>query len=86
LYLAVRGESAIDMPGNVQLSGQTEQSSNGTCGYRRDLGRDLGELPVTVENLIDTTEMSEHANGGLAFLAEGLDDPVVPDAMGVVGL
>ena len=86
LYFAVRGERAIDMPGNVQLAGQTEQSSNGTCGYRRDLDRDLVELPVTVENIIDTTEMSEHANGGFAFVAEGLDDPVVPDAMRGVGL
>ena len=41
---------------------------------------------VSLQNIIDTAKMSEHANGGLAVVAEGFDDAVVLNAVRAVGL
>jgi hypothetical protein len=34
---------------------------------------------MALEDVVDAAEMGEHANGGLAVVAEGLDDAVVPE-------
>ena len=76
----------VDPPGHVQFLSQTEQSGHGAGGNRRDFYRDFSELLVTAKNLVDPTEMSEHANGRFALFAEGFDDPIVLNAVRAVGL
>jgi hypothetical protein len=86
LDFAARGDRPVDLPGHVQLRGQTDQSGHGARGNRRDFYGNFGVLLVSVEHLIHASEMSKDANGGFAFLAEGFDDTVVPYAVRVVGL
>ena len=86
LNFAATGERPVDLSGHIQLPGQTEQRRHRTGGNRRDLYRDFGVLLVAVQNLIHAAEMSENANGGLAFFTEGFDDTVVADAVRVIGL
>ena len=84
--MASTGDGPVDLSGHIQLPGQTEQRRHRTDGNRRDLYRNFRVLLVAVQNLIHATEVSENANGGLAFLTEGFDDAVVADAARVISL
>ena len=86
LDFAASGDRPIDLPGHVQLLGQTEQRCHRTGGNRGDPYRNFGVQLMTVQNIIYAPEMSEDANGRFTFLAEGFDDAVVADTVRVVGL
>jgi len=41
---------------------------------------------MALQDVVDAAEMGEHANGGLAVVAEGFDDAIVLNAVRLVGL
>ena len=66
----------------VRVLRQPFNRGYGAGGNRRDPHRHfLPLLPMALQDVVDAAEMGEHANGGLAVVAERFDDAVVLNAV-----
>ena len=80
------GQSGIDAGGEVEFDGQTVEGGDGSGADGGELKGDRMLLLVKLKDIVDAPEMGEDAEGGFAVLAKGLDDAVVVDAVGLIGL
>ena len=67
--------------GEVEFEGQVVDGADGG-----ELKGDRMLLLMELEDIVEASEMGEDAETGFAVLAKGLDDAVVADAEGRVGL
>lgn len=86
MHGTVRGDSAVDASGEIELHGEAVQSSDGAGGNRRHFDGNVGVLLMPAQDVLDTAEVGQHANGGFAVFAKRLDDAEVLDAVGLIGL
>jgi hypothetical protein len=83
---AGRGERRVDAGGQVEFGGEVVEGGDGAGADGGDLEGGGVLALVELQDVIDATEVSEHANGGFSVLAKGLDDAEVSDAVGLVGV
>jgi len=71
LHVPYPGNGSVDSTGKIQLLSEVVNRGHGAGGNRRDPHRHfLLLLPMALQDVVDAAEMGEHANGGLAVVAE----------------
>src|ERR1017187_1823056 len=87
LFRSIWGNGSVDSTGQIQLLSEVVNRGHGAGRNRRDPHRHfLLLLLMALQDVVNAAEMGEHANGGLAVVAEGFDDAVVLNAVRTVGL
>src|SRR5450759_3015178 len=84
--MPIRGNGSVDSAGKIQFLSEMVNRGHGAGRNRRDPHWHFLLLLLALQDVVDAAEMSEHANGGLAVVAEGFDDAVVLNAVRLVGL
>ena len=80
------GQDGIDASGEVEFDGEVVESGDGPGADRGEVKGDRVLFLVKFEDIVDAAEMGEDADGGFAVITVGLDDAVVADAVGLIGL